>query len=174
MSAPCLSGPGAGRIAGQGRRLLRAGLITHRELALLEALLWSCRPHGHATARASYTRLADFAHMARSTVAEGLRQLEAFGLIKRTKTRLRVAWGLGVASRQGVSLYRLIEPPATEFSGRPVNQASSFLSLDASVSAEAEEARKALERIREARMPRLKRPSDMVKTCLGGVVRCRL
>ena len=118
-----LSGQDAGRIAALGRRLLRAGKITHREAALLEALLWSCRSHGRAVARASYTRLADFANVSRETVARGLRRLEALGLISRTKTRLRVSWGLGTASRQGVTIYRLIEPARTEFGAATVIKA---------------------------------------------------
>jgi DNA-binding Lrp family transcriptional regulator len=147
-----LSGNDAGRIAALGRRLLRAGKITHREQALLEALLWSCRSHGRAVARASYTRLADFAHISRETVARGLRRLEALGLIRKTKTRLRVAWGLGMASRQGVTIYQLIKSPPTEFDGRPVIQASKNHTDIGNVSAATQEARMALREIAARRM----------------------
>lgn len=78
----------AGRLAKRGRELLRAGEITHRELALLDCLLWSCRRPGQDLAVASYTALCKLVHMARGTVAAGLAKLEGLGLVERIKRRV--------------------------------------------------------------------------------------
>jgi hypothetical protein len=145
-----LSASGAGRIADHGRRLLRKGLITHREHALLEVLLWNCRGHGGSVARASYSRLEFLAHVCRETVARGLRRLEELGFIRKELTYLRVAWMLGTARRQGVSLYHFNEP-ATEFGDQTVGKAPKNLSA-MTPSNEVLEARRQLEEIARRRV----------------------
>jgi hypothetical protein len=110
----------AGAYAHRLRVLLRAGEITHHQYALADCLLWSCRRPGAAQTSVSYSRLSRLAHLARATVAAGLRRLEALGLLRKTKRRLRVRWALGVASRQATNLYELIVQPGTEFTPRPV------------------------------------------------------
>jgi DNA-binding Lrp family transcriptional regulator len=65
--------------------------------------------------------------VARSTVAAALKRLEALGVIERVKRRVRVAWGGGVASRQGVSSYVMRVPPDTEFDGRPVGRSVNLI-----------------------------------------------
>ena len=123
----------AGRLAKRGRALLRAGEITHRELVLLDCLLWSCRRPGQDLAVASYTALCRLAHVARETVAAALAKLEGHGLIVRIKRRVRLSWHQGGrASRQATSCYRLVAPPKpnaraegaahTEFAARTVNR----------------------------------------------------
>jgi DNA-binding Lrp family transcriptional regulator len=143
-----LSAAQAGRIAAHGRRLLRQGDITHREQSLLEVLLWQCR--------ASYTRLSDLARVSRDTVARGIRKLEDLGVIRKTKTWLRVRWMLGVARRQGVNLYELIEPAVTESDNQTVNKALRIL-VACEPTKEALKAQKALEDIRLRREWVLKR-----------------
>jgi len=76
-----LSPTQAGAIARRARRLLRRGLITHRQLALLDCLLWSCRRPDTGAIVVSYTALQRLARVARATVAAGLRRLEELGLI---------------------------------------------------------------------------------------------
>lgn len=109
----------AAAISRRARRLLRAGRLTHRQAVLLDTVLWSCRPHGSGTACAAYSVLERLAHMARATIAEGLRVLERLGLIRRIKRRVLVLWhNGGRAWRQLPSEY--VFPVATdcEFSGR--------------------------------------------------------
>jgi DNA-binding Lrp family transcriptional regulator len=142
-----LSAAQAGRIAAHGRRLVRQGAITHREHSLLEVLLWQCRGHGSAIARASYTRLSDLARVSRDTLARGLRKLEGLGVIRKTKTWLRVPWMLGFARRQGINVYEMIEPPVTESGIQTVNQAPKIL-LTLEINKEALEAQKELRKIR--------------------------
>ena len=115
----------AAAIAKRGRKLLRRGEVTHRELALLDCLLWSCRDPSSGAIVASYTALQRLAHMARETVARGLRTLERVGLLSRTKRRVRLAWHQGgVRVRQIANAYRLHPPAANhcEFGPATVNQ----------------------------------------------------
>jgi hypothetical protein len=121
-----LSSYAAGAMAKRARNLLRRGDLTHRDLVLLDCLLWSCRQPGRAVARVSYTRLQKLARLARATIGNGLRRLERVGLIKRQKTRIRVTWGLGTASRQGVTIYHLLAPPVTEFTHTTVTKKKDF------------------------------------------------
>jgi hypothetical protein len=109
----------AAAIARRARKLLRAGRLTHRQLALLDTLLWSCRTHSTATACASYSVLQRLAHLARATIAEGLRVLEQLGLIRRIKRRVLVLWhNGGRAWRQLPSEYHFPPVSDCEFSGR--------------------------------------------------------
>lgn len=109
----------AGAIATRARKLLRLRLITHSQYALLDALLWSCRTAGQATARVSYGQLQTVARMARATVAAGLAALERLGLVQRTKHRvLAMSPAGGRVWRQLTSSYRLLPAEHREFSGR--------------------------------------------------------
>lgn len=107
-------------ISKRGRKLLRRGLLTHREYVLLDTLLWSCRaPTGAIVV--SYTRLTSLCCMARETIARGLRTLEGLGLLSRVKRRTRQLWrNGGVSSRQATTAYRLHPAPVTEFGAATV------------------------------------------------------
>jgi hypothetical protein len=100
-------------IAKRGRRLLRAGRITHRQFVVLDALLWSCRNPVTGTISVSYSALQRLCHCARETVASALRVLGSLGVLTKVKRRVRVRWGGSVASRQGTNAYIL--HPRTEF-----------------------------------------------------------
>jgi hypothetical protein len=152
----------AGRLAKRGRALLRAGAITHREWAMLDCLLWSCRRPGQNLAVASYSALQRLARVARGTIAAALAKLEALGLVARIKRRVRLAgWHQGgTASRQVTSCYRLRAPAPgaagathTESGGRTVNQGMEILYQEQAASDDAEIAHKALAAVRERRRP---------------------
>ena len=109
----------AATIAKRGRKLLRAGRITHRQFTLLDCLLWSCRNPATGAIVASYTALQRLARMARGTIAEALDVLERLRVLTRIKRRVRRAWHQGgAASRQATSCYVL----HTESNGWPVSQ----------------------------------------------------
>lgn len=113
-AAPSISPRQAGAIAARGRKLLRRGLLTHRQAVLLDCLLWSCRRPGQGAVAASLTVLSRLGHMSRETVVGGLRRLAALGLLTICKRRVKVGWlGGASASRQGVSAYVLHPPAAT-------------------------------------------------------------
>jgi hypothetical protein len=107
-------------IAKRGRKLLRADKLTHRQLVVLDCLLWCCRDRtGGITV--SYSALQRLCHVARDTVAGALDALQACGLLSRIKRRVWVAWVCGgSASRQATSSYVLHAPGYTEFGGRTV------------------------------------------------------
>jgi hypothetical protein len=111
-------------IAKRGRKLLRAGKITHRQLVLIDCLLWSCRDRqGRITV--SYTALCRLCRLARGTIAGALDALQALGLLSRIKRRIRTAWHQGgSASRQATSSYVLHTGPHTESSGGTVIQST--------------------------------------------------
>ena len=89
----------AAAVAKRGRKLLRAGRITHRQLALLDCLLWSCRNPITGAIVVSYSALQRLCHVARSTIAEALHVLERLGVLTRIKRRVRLAWLPGVPAR---------------------------------------------------------------------------
>lgn len=117
-----LSPAEAGAVAKRGRKLLRAGKITHHQLALLDCLLWSCRSPSSGAIVVSYSGLQRLARMGRATVAAGLARLEGLGVLSRFKRRVRVVWGGGTASRQATSAYVLHPAAGTEFAERTVFQ----------------------------------------------------
>ena len=109
----------AGAIATRGRKLLRLRLMTRRDLVLLDALLWTCRTAGQATARVSYGQIQAATRMARATVAAALTALERLGLVQRQRHRvLAVSPAGGRVWRQLTSSYRLLLAEHREFSGR--------------------------------------------------------
>ena len=147
-----LSPTQAGAIAKRARRLLRRGLLTHRQLALLDCLLWSCRRPDTGAIVVSYTALQRLAHVARATVAAGLRRLEELGLLSRVKRRVRVLWANGgQQSRQAVSAYVLHVPAGDcEFSARTVIREQEILIREHQDNAAVRAAQEALARRREA------------------------
>src|SRR4051812_29415349 len=79
-------------------------------------LLWQCRAPDADEAQVSYTRLARLAGVGRTTAVAAVAELRKLGLTWR-KTRLRVSWAFGVASRQWRNVYRWIRP-STEVAPR--------------------------------------------------------
>ena len=121
-----LSPAQAGAIAKHCRKLLRHRKLTHRQFALLDTLLWSCRRPGSGVAVVSYGALQKLVRVARETLAEGLRRLEVLGLLSKIKRRVRVAWhNGGQQSQQATNAYVLHAPADasaehSEFAGRSV------------------------------------------------------
>jgi len=103
------------------QRFCRERRITPYDLAVGMALLWSCRAPGAAACMVSFTRLAKLAGVGRSTAVEAVRKLRDLGVLIREKTRLRVTWALGIASRQGRNIYRWAKL-ATEAATPPTDQ----------------------------------------------------
>jgi hypothetical protein len=112
-------------IAKRLRAMHRAGLLTHAEYIIGDTLLWSCRAPGRNEAQVSYKRLAKLAHVATSKAQAAVRRLRDLGVLMWRKTRLRVVWSLGKASRQGRNIYTLIAAPPlarTDTSERPTDR----------------------------------------------------
>lgn len=103
------------------QQLCRHGVITPHDLAVGMALLWSCRQPGAEACMVGFKRLAKLAGVGRTTAVEAVGKLRALGVLVREKTRLRVRWGLGIASRQGRNIYRWAAL-ATEAAGRATDQ----------------------------------------------------
>jgi DNA-binding transcriptional MocR family regulator len=103
----------AGRAAYKARRLRSQRQITLSQFVLHDCLLWQARKPGQGRLTISLRRLAALSGLTRSTVAAGVQALERLGLIRRIKRRIRVAWALGVASRQAANGYEIV-PPDTE------------------------------------------------------------
>ena len=120
----------AGAVATRARKLLRLRLITHSQYALLDALLWSCRTAGQATARVSYGQLQTVARMARATVASSLAALERLGLVQRQRHRvLAVSPAGGRVWRQLTSSYQLLLAEHREFSRRTDSEPKDLLQV---------------------------------------------
>jgi hypothetical protein len=133
-------------LAKRARKLLRAGQITAKQFVLLDCLLWCCRSRTGSIV-VSYTALQRLCHIARATVADGLRALERLGVLSRVKHRIRVGW----RSLQATSSYVLHPPGRTEFSGQPVLHNESIQIREPS--SEVLEARAVLAAVRERRRP---------------------
>ena len=133
-----LSMTGAGTVASRAHKLLAKGRITHRQYALLDCLLWSCRTSGRATARVSYSILQERAHQARSTVAAGIEVLLNLGLIQRTRHRILITGqNGGRVWKQLTNVYKLIVPSEREFDTRTDSKALEITSLGSTVLSEA-------------------------------------
>ena len=140
----------AGKIASRARKLLRRGLLTHHQLALLDCLLWSCRRPGAGVVVASLTALQRLAHMSRETVSNGVRRLAELGLLGIVKRRVRCAWiGGGTASRQATNAY-VFRAVHTESAQATVIE---DIGVSLPLPAAAAEARAALDAIRNRRGP---------------------
>ena len=130
-------------VAKRLRTLLRKGRITPHQYAVADALLWSCRAPGRDEAQISYHRLARLAGVGRSTAVEAVKRLRDLGVLSWRKTRLRVAWSLGVASRQWRNIYRLLAGPLTESRGQPTDRVQAKKKARIEVERVAPEARQA-------------------------------
>lgn len=148
-----LSATDAGMVASRARKLLTKGRITHRQYALLDCLLWSCRTPGKATARVSYSILQERAHQARSTIAAGITMLLNLGLIQRTRHRILITGqNGGRVWKQLTNVYRLIVHSEREFDGRTDSKNPDITSLGSTVLSKAvEEAQQALKQIADRR-----------------------
>jgi DNA-binding transcriptional MocR family regulator len=147
-----------GAVAKRGRKLLRRGLLTHRQLVLLDALLWSCRSPTTGALVVSYSVLQRLTHMARETVARAVQRLEELGLLSRIKRRIRESWhNGGTRTRQATNAYLLHPPPAdhSESSGATVDRQLEILYVQVPTSAAQKSAREALRRMRKAAEKRL-------------------
>ena len=125
MNRGTLSREDAGKLARQVARWHQAGKISAKALALADAMIWTLRRDGARCIKASLSKLAEKSGMARATVARLLPVLEKLGLFRKTKVRFQIAWLGGMASRQGTSVYELVNPaeicgPHTESHGETV------------------------------------------------------
>ena len=114
----------AAAVAKRGRKLLRAGRITHRTHAILDTLLWSCRRPDTGAIVVSYTGLCKLVNVSRKVAVAAVAALERLGVLSRIKRRVRVAWHQGgQQSRQATNAY-VLHPGAdhTEFPTGTVNQ----------------------------------------------------
>jgi hypothetical protein len=142
----------AGAIAGRARKLLRRGLLTHHQHALLDCLLWACRNPVTGAIVVSYTALQKLAHMARGTISGALRALESLGLLTTIRRRVRLSWANGGhASRQATNAYVLHPPANTEFSERTVEQKLEIIQISPADVADVRAAQAALAGVRERR-----------------------
>ena len=146
----------AAAIAKRGRKLLRAGRITHRDLVILDCLLWSCRNPVTGAIVVSYTALCQLAHVGREAVAGALQRLQGLGVLTRIKRRVRVLWHQGgQQSRQAANAY-VLHPPHSEFGGRTVIESDrQILHVIEAPAAAVRAAQDALARVRAARSARL-------------------
>ena len=113
----------AAAIAKRGRKLMRAGRITHKQWAVLDCMLWSCRNPATGAIVVSFSGLQNLAHVARATVAGAVTALERLGVLSRIKRRVRVKWHQGgQQSRQATNAYVLHPPHHSECSSRTVFQ----------------------------------------------------
>ena len=133
-------------IAKRARKLLRAGRITHRQLSIVDAMLWCCRSPTSGGIVVSYSGIMRLCHVARGTVAEALRALERVGVLSRVRRRVRAGW----RSLQATSRY-ILHVPCTQSSAaeRSFNNDSIEVSVQASGTA-VMAATEALRRRREA------------------------
>jgi hypothetical protein len=115
--------------------------------------------------------LERLAHMARATIAEGLRVLEHLGLIRRVKRRVLVVWhNGGRAWRQLPSEYHFTKPADYEFTGRTDSETQdiTYVSRPAGVVSEAVAALTAVrERRRAAVAARLLRGGQADSACVA-------
>lgn len=148
-----LSATAASALAKRARKLHRNGELTHCQLLLLDCLLWQCRAPGSASARVSYTRLESLAHLARGTIAAGIKRLAALGLLAKQKVRLIVIWRGRSAPRQGTSIYHF-RAPAHESSGWTVNQGQDLIIVRASAAQEGRQERGAATALENRRRER--------------------
>jgi hypothetical protein len=127
---PCLEPPAvklapaeAAAIAKRGRKLMRAGRITHKQWAVLDCLLWSCRNPTSGAIVVSFSGLQKLVKVGRATAAGAVKVLERLRVLSRIKRRIRVVWHQGgQQSRQATNAYVLHPPRHSEFSSRTVFQ----------------------------------------------------
>ena len=163
-----LSATSAGTIASRARKLLAKGRLTHRQYALIDCLLWSCRTSGKATARVSYSILQERAHQARSTVAAGLEVLLKLGLIHCTRNRILITGqNGGRVWKQLTNAYRLIVRSEREFDGRTDSKTPEITSFGSTLPNKAVEvAQQALRLIADRRTAQRAADWQKRKTCM--------
>jgi hypothetical protein len=72
----------AAAIAKRGRKLMRAGRITHCQWAVLDCLLWSCRSPATGAIVVSFSGLQKLAHVSRATVSSAIQALEKLRVLR--------------------------------------------------------------------------------------------
>ena len=82
----------AAAIAKRGRKLMRAGRITHCQWAVLDCLLWSCRSPATGAIVVSFLGLQRLAKVSRATVSSAIQALEQLRVLHRIKRRVRCLW----------------------------------------------------------------------------------
>lgn len=97
----------------KARKLLQFFKLSQRDLAVLDCLVFRCRTYGARQTSIALRQLAKLAGCCKDTVIAALRNLEAAGLIRKQKHRVKVPWGLGLAWRQATNTYEFLAP-ATE------------------------------------------------------------
>ena len=113
----------AAAIAKRGRKLMRAGRITHCQWAVLDCLLWSCRSPATGAIVVSFSGLQKLAKVSRATVSSAIQALEQLRVLHRIKRRVRCLWHQGgQQSRQATNAYVLHPPRHSEFNSRTVYQ----------------------------------------------------
>ncbi len=146
MSPPL---PDAIAIIKRGRRLLRAGKLSHREFAILDCLAWCCRSPTSGRITVSMAALARLCHCARSTVAAAISRLEGLGILSRIRRYGFFAWACGgLQARRLCNCYVLShtsDPPTANYSD------SIFIPVPA-VTSYAQAALAARRRVIEARL----------------------
>lgn len=120
MAHAMMTGELAGRRARHVRGLCTMRLLTVAELRVYEVLIWQMRTKGAAQVMAAARAIANLsgAGAALTTVKKAIAKLTAMGLLTKLKTRVKVRWGGGVASRQGANIYGFPQF-STEVAGRP-------------------------------------------------------
>jgi hypothetical protein len=110
----------AAAIAKRGRKLMRAGRITHKQWAVLDRLLWSCRNPTSGAIVVSFSGLQKLAKVGRATAAGAVKVLERLRVLSRIKRRILVVWHQGgQQSRQATNAYVLHPPRHSEFTVEP-------------------------------------------------------
>jgi hypothetical protein len=90
----------------RARKLLRCGKLTHRDFAIIDALVWCCRSPTSGRISISYAALARLCHCARSTVALAVSKLEALGILSRVRRFALVQWHqCGLQARRLANAY---------------------------------------------------------------------
>ena len=103
----------AGLTMKAARKLLRRGKLKAYDMAVLDCLLWSCRTPGAAWATVSLANLSKLTSLCKESVVAALGRIQATGMMKKHKRRMKVKWALGWASRQMTNRYEF--RPLSEF-----------------------------------------------------------
>jgi len=86
-------------------------------IGIFDYLTFRARQHGRDRVHVSYATMARNLHTSRRKLVQAIRDFEAFGLLRKIKHRVLVAWQGVFATRQGTNEYvfsRLLMP-ASEF-----------------------------------------------------------
>lgn len=118
-----------GAVMKAARQALRRGHLTKSDFVLFESLMWSCRAPLARRARASLTELQKLTTSCRETIVAGINRLVAIGLLRKNKQRIRVAWGLGIASRQAKTIYEFIVPATESVPPTVIRERDSFTAV---------------------------------------------